>query len=251
MLRFKLMGFEQPRQVSKREARTISSWVGTTLYSATVVFLVSAHVLNPDGYVSGVPALVLTLPWSMVLIRPVPEIPSLVLLIIAFGGVINSGILYWFIAAPVAGLERVVKIGTLAVIGLPLATLAWFLNTAEVDNLVRIARGGTSGGIFIAIDQNGLRMLSETIEMDANIPKLQAERGLVFIRNGTRARYLGQKFLIKGSRLVEPYSANSYDMARDGAIEVERIKIMEGPSKGLKGWVQPQSLQRLGGLYAL
>jgi hypothetical protein len=34
-------------------------------------------------------------------------------------------------------------------------------------------------------------------------------------------------------------------MLRDGAVEVERIKITEGPQKELVGWLPSQFLQRL------
>jgi hypothetical protein len=232
-----------------RETRKIP-WVGASLYFATVAVTISAHVLDPDGNVSGAPALVLTLPWSIVLsIQPFSFILST--LIILFGAVINAAALYWFIAAPVGQITWPIKIGTLTVVGSVVAALAWFLNTAEVDNLVRIARGTTAGGIYIATDENGLRALSKASEMESDIFKLQAGRGLVFIRKGTRGRYRGRRFLIKGDRLVEPYPANYYDMIRDGAIEVERIKIVEGPHKGLEGWAHPNDLQRLGGLYAM
>jgi hypothetical protein len=46
-------------------------------------------------------------------------------------------------------------------------------------------------------------------------------------------RNKGRPFLVGGGRLVDPYSANSYDMARarDGAVEVETIRITEGPTR--------------------
>lgn len=58
-------------------------------------------------------------------------------------------------------------------------------------------------------------------------------------------------FLLKGGRLAEPYVASANDMMRDDVIEVERIKIMEGPNRGLEGWAQSNCLGRLGSLYAL
>jgi hypothetical protein len=54
--------------------------------------------------------------------------------------------------------------------------------------------------------------------------------GLVHLREGTKAIAIDRKFLLPGGRLVEPYPASTYDMARDGAIEVVRLKITR-PSK--------------------
>ena len=47
--------------------------------------------------------------------------------------------------------------------------------------------------------------------------------------------------------MVKTYPANTYDMARDGAVELERIKITEGPNVGLEGWINSGSLAPLGG----
>jgi hypothetical protein len=58
----------------------------------------------------------------------------------------------------------------------------------------------------------------------------------VFIETGTKANILDRKFLEDGN-LVEPYAANSYDMERDGAVEVVLIKIQDGPKKNLEGWI--------------
>lgn len=48
---------------------------------------------------------------------------------------------------------------------------------------------------------------------------------LVRIPEGTKGTAIGRQFLLPEGRLVQPYSANTFDMARDGAIEVERIRI--------------------------
>jgi hypothetical protein len=77
------------------------------------------------------------------------------------------------------------------------------------------------------------------------VPINTANDKLVFVPNKTRGITKGSQFLLKGGRLVEPYSANTYDMLRDGAVEVERIKITEGPQTGLVGWLPPHLLQRL------
>jgi hypothetical protein len=85
------------------------------------------------------------------------------------------------------------------------------------------------------------------------LPKDEAVLGndLVLVSDKTRAHYKDRKFLLPGGRLVEPYSANSFDMERDEAVEVERVRIIEGPHKGLEGWVPAGCLQRLLTLSAL
>jgi hypothetical protein len=70
--------------------------------------------------------------------------------------------------------------------------------------------------------------------------------GLVRIPEGTRGIVTNRQFVLPGGRLVEPYAANTYDMARDGAIEVERIKITQPPNAGLEGWVYTGALGRVG-----
>ena len=70
--------------------------------------------------------------------------------------------------------------------------------------------------------------------------------GLVRIPEGTKGTAIGRQFVLPEGRLVEPYSANRFDMARDGAIEVERIRITQPPNVGLEGWVYTGSLGRVG-----
>jgi hypothetical protein len=78
------------------------------------------------------------------------------------------------------------------------------------------------------------------------LPKDEAVLGndLVLVSDKTRAHYKDRKSLLPGGRLVEA-SANSFDMERDQAVEVERVRIIEGPHKGLEGWVPAGCLQRL------
>jgi len=59
----------------------------------------------------------------------------------------------------------------------------------------------------------------------------------ISVPNKTKGRMLDRKFL-RGGELVEPYPANSYDMERDGAVEVVLFEITEGPQRGVRGWVQ-------------
>ena len=57
------------------------------------------------------------------------------------------------------------------------------------------------------------------------------------VPNGTKGRMMDRKFF-RGGELVVPYAANSYDMERDGAVEVVLFEITEGPQRGVRGWVQ-------------
>lgn len=177
------------------------------------------------------------------------------MLIIVCGGAMNAVLLYAFVLAVAREFRPWIAAGIITFIATffaaPVICVIWFLNTAEVDNLVRIVYGGRELGVFIATNENGLRTLSEANGTASGISTHAGRDGLVFIPNKTKGRYKGQKFLLKGGRLVDPYPANSYDMARDGAIEVERIKITEGPHKGLEGWVQTNCLKRVLNLYSL
>jgi hypothetical protein len=47
-----------------------------------------------------------------------------------------------------------------------------------------------------------------------------------------------RRFVLSEGRLIAPYPANTYDMARDGAVEIEKIKITSPPNEGLEGLVQ-------------
>jgi hypothetical protein len=71
--------------------------------------------------------------------------------------------------------------------------------------------------------------------------------GLVRISEGTVGIVTDRKFVLPGGRLVEPYSANSFDMARDGAIEVQRLRFTDPPHTGLEGWLYSGSLGGVGG----
>jgi hypothetical protein len=117
---------------------------------------------------------------------------------------------------------------------------------------VRIVNGVPNAGVWIATDDEGLRAMSNQplvppslFGFPSAVPINTANDKLVFVPNKTRGITKGSQFLLKGGRLVEPYSANTYDMLRDGAVEVERIKITEGPQTGLVGWLPPHLLQRL------
>jgi len=98
----------------------------------------------------------------------------------------------------------------------------------------RIIKNPTAAGVVLAPDLPALRALA--------VSNFKPPNGAVIVPNGTKARSLDHKYL-KGGRLVEPYPANSYDMIRDGAVEVDLIEITEGPFQHSKGWVQGSCLR--------
>lgn len=147
--------------------------------------------------------------------------------------------------------------GLLVVIG--------FLAYLGKQERIRIVRGGA----LMALDTEGLKRLNELYSIpkactEENMasstdplrfqvcfpsPKpAQAEankNGIVVIPDGTEAEFNGSGFVLPGGRIVFPYPANTYDMARDGAVEVEKIRITKPPNQGLEGWIEIHSLRRV------
>lgn len=71
-----------------------------------------------------------------------------------------------------------------------------------------------------------------------------SQNGIVFVPNGTHAEVRDRKFL-KDGRLVEVYPASSFEMNRDGAVEMERIRITDPYHRKAEGWVLSQCLRRI------
>jgi hypothetical protein len=162
-----------------------------------------------------------------------------------------------------------------------LLVLAFFITLGAIacaDNQKRRVRTADGKGAVMATNSDGLRLLDEMYSLPKTCTEanMRAARealahkpeeamkvirlcwpvskpipndigpGLVRISEGTRGIVTGRMFVLPGGRLVEPYAANTYDMARDGAIEVERIRINQPPNEGLEGWVYTGSLCRVG-----
>lgn len=130
---------------------------------------------------------------------------------------------------------------------------------------IRIVRGDAA----MAFDAEGLRRLNELyslpktcteenmrtatllIRLHACFPSRKpisvedAKNGIFLVPDGTAAEYEGRSFVLPGGRLVLPYPSNTYDMARDGAVEVEKIRITQPPNEGLEGWIEVHFLQRV------
>jgi hypothetical protein len=186
---------------------------------------------------------VLTLPWSLAL--PIFNLFTWGALgvgaLMAVFGLVNAAIIYFLVKALARSLFWGAIAGMFA--GVLLACCAaWFIDSQEKANLVRIVNGGSERGVWVATGEDGLRA------MRAN---RRTSPGLVFLPNGTKGVWKAQRFLLESGRLVEPYPANSYDMVRDGALEVEKIQVTEGPQKGLEGWIPSERLQRIGSIFAL
>jgi hypothetical protein len=123
-----------------------------------------------------------------------------------------------------------------------------------------------SEGALMAMNAEGLRSLNEIYALPKNcteanmrsahvpevltlcVPRLSAKNenraGLIHLLPGTKAVATSRMFVLPGGRLVSPYAANTYDMARDGAVEIEHIKI-HSQHREVDGWVVAGQLQRV------
>jgi len=234
--------------IASRRAHLVALISGLLFFFA-VSGLILAVIVNPDGGVTGGASTLMTLPWSVFTLRVASGTPAIAALTLFFGG-INAAILYWV----VRGLFRVARFGIALVTLIAVATFVtatvWFFNAQFRDYRVRIIHARIGSGVWIATDWEGLKAMSEIVSMASDAP-LEAGKHLVLVPNETRGIYEGRSYLLGGGRLVDPYPANSYDMARDGAVEVERIRITEGPYKGLEGWTQTQDLHGLLTIFAM
>lgn len=143
------------------------------------------------------------------------------------------------------------------------------MDTEAAIRIVHSAAG--NGGVLMAIDEVGLQYVSELYALpktctkenytaaDKSIqeklflcekPRQQLipqmiRKGTVLIAEQTKGIFLRRSFLLPNRHLVAPYAANSFDMARDGVIEVEKVRITEGPNRDLEGWIETSLLTRL------
>jgi hypothetical protein len=147
--------------------------------------------------------------------------------------------------------------------------LLLFLRYLDSQARIRILRSSTGSGVLMAVNAEGLRELNELyslpktcspdnfysadiltkIQLCNPIPRsitsAMVKNGLVLIPEGTRAIYMGRHFILPGGRLVFPYASDTFDMARDGAVEVERVRITQPPNTNLEGWVETHFLGRV------
>ncbi len=60
--------------------------------------------------------------------------------------------------------------------------------------------------------------------------------GSVLVESGTRIQSL-KRFVCSNGELAEVDPATPWKFARDEPFEVEKVRVLEGPHKGLEGWV--------------
>ena len=162
-------------------------------------------------------------------------------------------------------------IAGIIVVVLAVGTAAFELVAAlNKQGRIRFIRSSANEGVLMAVDSDGLVQLNEVYALSKectganmsaagnallavrlcdtsskSIRGIAVKKGMLVIPDGTQAISEGRSFVLPGGRLTAPYSANAYDMVRDGAIEVERVRITERPNEGLEGWVQHQFLGRV------
>jgi len=73
----------------------------------------------------------------------------------------------------------------------------------------------------------------------------EMRKHFIFVPNKTNGIYKGGGYLLQDGRLVDPYPTTLREMERDQAKDVEKIRIKEGPNKGIEGWANRQNLQRI------
>jgi hypothetical protein len=64
----------------------------------------------------------------------------------------------------------------------------------------------------------------------------------ILIPSGTKANIQNRQVL-QGGNLVDPYPASANDLRRNRAVEVELIKIKDGPYRNIQGWMPSDFLQ--------
>jgi hypothetical protein len=140
-----------------------------------------------------------------------------------------------------------VAFGIVTVMAISVVHLLTQMNEAMV---ARTIRGSNAAGLFLATDETAIAKLTNPDPYPAIIFNLQTpvpiskedQVGLVFVANGTRARFMTHRFLRRG-RLVEPFPASTVDMMKAEAVEMDQIRIIEGPQKGNEGWVRAYCLK--------
>ncbi len=145
--------------------------------------------------------------------------------------------------------------------------IGFLLRDSGKQEMIRFVRSGGEGGALMAVAADGLKQLNDLYSLpktctEANVrttpfPAVMSlcspttkpivrdmiVKGMILLPEGTKAIYRGRRFVLPGGRLAEPYAANTYDMARDGAVKVERIRITQPPYENLEGWVYTQLLR--------
>jgi hypothetical protein len=125
----------------------------------------------------------------------------------------------------------------------------------EKQERTRVISGA---GALMAVDPDGLGELNQLYALPKACSKENpgacavsqpvvstqlVKKGLVLIPAGTTVMFIRPQYILPGGRLVDPYVANAYVMARDGAVAVEHIRITE-LNQNREGWVKSGSVER-------
>jgi hypothetical protein len=242
------VAFDRARAVTFRRTRRLALST-SILYFTAVCGLILTVILDPDGGVTGSASWLATLPWSILLTWVRSGTFGSVAALLSFAG-LNAAFLYIGIGKLLRHSQLWKALVLLAVLETCATCAIWFLNAQEHDSNVRIVNGGKDLGVWIAIDQGGFEAMRWNNRTEGDIaPTL--ERHLVFIPNNTRGIYKRRAYLLKDGQLVDPSEVTPKEMAAGTSVEIEKIKIIEGPSKGLEGWIPEHRIQRLLTLFSL
>ena len=216
------------------------------MFSLTVAGVIIAVTVDPDGGITGGLASLMAFPWSLVVLRLASRDPIIAAANLFFG-FINAAILY--IVIRLLGKVASFRAAFVAVVFCCFSSVALlcFFNSQFRDYDVRIVG---AGGSWIATDQDGLNAMSYTLGTPSGA-RSDSRSHVLLLSEKTRGIFKGRYYLLRGGRLVAPYATTLSDMQRDGVIEIERIKITDGPLRGLEGWVPTKCLRRRLTIFAL
>src|SRR5271154_1438095 len=177
------------------------------LYLVVVATLAVMPIFNPDGFVTKSLSFVLTSPTSFFFLLwtnfAAPHSDTIMILL---AGLVNATILFVLSAVMVKrfGFRRTTG---MFVLSMSLySAVAWWFNDQDRMGRVRIVNGGPNAtGVWIATDDEGLRVLGNQplvpplpFGLQLAIPTNTATDKLVFVPNKTRGITKGRRFLLKG-----------------------------------------------------
>ena len=228
------------RRASTPKAHVIPLISGI-LFLEIVVGLKLAVSIDPDGGITDTAPFLLTLPWSLF----APRIGSRwwALAATLFFAAINAMLLYLVVRGSLKVVSPRITLAVLVPIALLVSAAVWLLNLVEHDYPIRIVTGGQENGIWLATDSDGLRAMDGVNSVGSDLPP-EMRRHFIFVPNKTRGISItGGGYLLQDGQLVDPYPTTLSEMKRDHVTDVEKIRITEGPSKGIEGWADIRKIQ--------
>lgn len=214
----------------------------SVLFLALVAGLKLVVLIDPDGGISEAPPFLLTVPWSLLALGIKSRQWDFAAVI--FFGSVNATLVYLVIRGLIKGAGIRAASVVLIPVALAIIVAVWILNRMEHDAPIRIVNGGQENGIWLATDSDGLRAMDAANSIgSALLPEMR--KHFIFIPNKTEGTSDGSGYLLQDGRIVDPYPTTLSEMKRDHVKYVEKIRIKEGPNKGIKGWADSQNLQRI------